>query len=134
MGLLDSIEGLAGGAGGQAGQQGGVAQALIQTATQHPGGLEGILNGFRQNGMDQHVNSWVNPGENQSITPDQVQQGMGSSMLGEVAQRAGVSPQVAQMALATVLPMVVSHFSRNGQVAPQSELGSLASSFFGNHG
>lgn len=117
MGLLQSLEGLASGAGAGA-QQSNVAQALIQTAEQHPGGLAGILNGFRQNGMEQHVNSWVNPGPNQSITPDQVQQGMGGSLLSQIAGKAGISPQMAQVVLAGVLPIVAQHFSQNGQVAP----------------
>ncbi|HEY0797343.1 MAG TPA: YidB family protein [Acidisarcina sp.] len=113
MGLLDSLEGLAGGAMG-GGQNANVAQALAQTVEQH-GGIGSILSGFRQNGMDQHVNSWTNPATpNQSITPQQVQQGMGGDLLNEVAQKAGISPQVAQGVLATVLPMVVAHFSSQG--------------------
>lgn len=114
MGLLDNLEGLAGAVGGS-GQSASVAQALAQTVEQH-GGLQSILNGFRQNGMDQHVDSWTNPATpNQSITPAQVQQGMGSGLLDEVAQKAGISPQVAQGLLATVLPMVVAHFSNQSR-------------------
>jgi uncharacterized protein YidB (DUF937 family) len=39
-----------------------------------------------------------------------------------------VSPQVAQEALTTVLPMVLAHVAPNGQAAQPGDLGSLAGS------
>ena len=45
-------------------------------------------------------------------TPDQVHQGLaGSGLVERVAEKAGVSPQVAEIAMATILPMVISHFT-----------------------
>ena len=35
-------------------------------------------------------------------------------------------PQIVQMALATVLPMVIQHFAPNGQATPTSGMGSMA--------
>ena len=66
------------------------------------------------------------------MSPNQVQQGLaGSGFIESVAAKAGVSPQVAQMAMATLLPMVIAHFSRGGQPAAQSEMGGLAQQFLG---
>lgn len=129
MGLLDEIEGMAGqamGGGGQSqiqvpqqgSEQGRVAGGFLQAAGEHPGGLGAIMDSFRNNGMDQHVQQWQT-GQNQQATPEQVQTGLGGTgLLEQTAQRAGVSPEVAKVALAAVLPMIMAHMTRNGQQAP----------------
>ena len=124
MGLLDTIEGMAGGAMGGGGQQvqvpegaseqQRVAGSFLQHASEQPGGLGGIMDMFRQNGMGQHVDGWQN-GQIQQATPEQVQNGLGGGMLDSIAQRAGVSPTVAKVALAAALPMILSHMSNGGQ-------------------
>jgi hypothetical protein len=39
-------------------------------------------------------------------------------LIESVAQKAGVSPQVAQEVMTTVLPVVMSHFTQGGMSAP----------------
>ncbi len=134
MSLLDSLQALSGGGGNAAGgDHVAVTQALVQEADQHPGGLAGLLDKFRQNGMEGHVNSWLSPGANQNVTPDQVQQGMGSDMITRIAERAGISPTVAKVGLAVALPMLVSHLSQGGQqqVPGQGGLAGMASKLLG---
>jgi uncharacterized protein YidB (DUF937 family) len=130
MGLLDALTSIAGGASPD---HHGVADALSQVMQEHPGGMDGILNQLKQNGLGEQVQSWVNPGENKAISPDQVQQGLGGSMLENIAQRAGISPTVASGVLAVVLPLVVSHLSGNSGQQPtqQAGLAGLASKIFG---
>jgi uncharacterized protein YidB (DUF937 family) len=126
MGLLDTIEGMAGQAqGGNTNAR--VAGGLMQALDEHPGGLAGVLSSFKQNGMGEHVQNWAN-GTQQTATPDQVQQGLnGTGLIDTVAQKAGVSPEMAKMAMAVVLPMVISHFTQGGQTAPpQSGFGGMA--------
>lgn len=131
MGLLDALTSIAGGASSE---HKGVADVLSQVMQEHPGGMDGILNQLKQNGMGEQVQSWVNPGENKAISPDQVQQGLGTSTVENIAQRAGISPAVASSLIAVVLPLVVSHFSGNsGQTAETGGLAGLASKIFGNH-
>ena len=118
MGLLDTIEGMAGQPAPEAGTQSKVAGGLMQALDEHPGGLSGVLDSFKQNGMEDHVQGWAT-GQQPTTTPEQVQQGLGGTGLIErVAEKSGVSPQVAQAAMATVLPMVVAHFTHGGQNAP----------------
>lgn len=132
MGILDSIEGMMGGAQGQQGsEQGRVAGGFLQSASQQPGGLGAVMDMFRNNGMSQHVDNWQT-GQTQQATPEQVQTGLGGTgILEQTAQRAGVSPEVAKIALATVLPMIMAHMTNGGQQAPptnQGEFGGLAGS------
>jgi uncharacterized protein YidB (DUF937 family) len=129
MGLLDALTSIAGGASPE---HHGVADALSQVMQEHPGGMDGILNQLKQNGLGEQVQSWVSPGENKAISPDQVQQGFGQSMMENIAQRAGISPAVASGVIAVVLPLVVSHLSGNsGQPTQQGGLAGLASKIFG---
>ena len=131
MGLLNSIEGMMGGGqGAPASEQGRVAGGFLQSLQEHPGGLGAVMENFRNQGMDQHVNQW-STGQNQQATPDQVQNGLGGTgLLEQTAQRAGVSPEVAKVALAAILPMVMSHMTQGGQKAtPQGgEFGGMAGS------
>ena len=125
MGLLDALTSIAGGASPE---HHGVADALSQVMQEHPQGMDGILNQLKQNGLGQQVESWVGPGENKSVSPEQVQQGFGTTMLENIAQRAGISPAVASGVIAVVLPLVVSHMSGN---SGQSEgLAGLAGKVF----
>jgi uncharacterized protein YidB (DUF937 family) len=132
MGILDTIQALAGQAGQSAGtDQAKVAGGFIEALTQHPEGIQGVLDAFKNNGMAEHVGAW-STGQNATATPEQVQQGLGSTGLIETtAAKAGVSPQIVQMALATVLPMVIQHFAPNGQATPQSSMGSMAQQLLG---
>lgn len=127
MGFMNAIGAL----GGQGGQQAGVAGGLMQALEQHPGGIGGLLNAIRSNGMDEHVNAWTS-GQQTSATPEQVDQAVGGTGLIErTAQHAGVSPAVVTMAMTTLLPMVVQHFAPNGSAAPQSQFGGLAQQLLG---
>jgi uncharacterized protein YidB (DUF937 family) len=95
--------------------------------------MDGILNQLKQNGLADQVQSWVSPGENKAISPEQVQQGFGSSAVASIAERAGISPAVASGVIAVVLPLVVSHLSGNsGQPAQPGGLAGLAGKIFGN--
>jgi uncharacterized protein YidB (DUF937 family) len=69
-------------------------------------------------------------GQTPAVTPDQVQTGLqGTDLLDTIAAKAGVSPQVAQAAMATVLPIVMSHFAQNGSAPSSNVLGGLLSKF-----
>ena len=117
MGFLDGLGNMA----TQAMEQGGnptakVAGGLMQALEQHPGGLQSVMNQMQQNGVD--PNAVAAQGTAQ---PGAVSQGLaGTGLIEMVAQKAGVSPQVAEELLAVVLPIVMSHFTQGGTSAPPS--------------
>ncbi len=134
MGFLDTIESMAGQQGQPAnpGLNAGVAGGIMQALEQHPGGLSGVMESFRNNGMGDHVQNW-STGQQPTATPDQIQQGLGGSgFIENVAAKAGISPEVAKVAMATVLPLVMAHFTNGGQQAPpQSGYSGMASQLLG---
>jgi len=135
MGFLNNLGSLVGGGSNEA--HASVATELVNAAQQHPGGLAGMLENFKQNGMGDHVNSWQQPDQaNTPITPDQAQQGLGSGVIDSIAQRTGLSPTMVKGAAAVILPMMVAHFAQHGALSGGSNqqgsgFGSIASSFLG---
>ena len=115
MGLLDSLENMASQAMEQSGNpEAKVAGGLMQALEQHPGGLQGVMDHMNQNGVDPQAMA-----SGQPATTEQIGQGLaGSGLIESVAEKAGVSPQVAQEMMTTVLPVVMSHFTEGGTSAP----------------
>jgi uncharacterized protein YidB (DUF937 family) len=132
MGFLNNLGSMIGG-GASSEAHASVATELVNAAQQHPGGLAGMLENFKQKGMGDHVNSWQQPDQaNAPISPDQAQQGLGSGVIDSIAQRTGLSPTVVKGAAAIILPMMVAHFAENGGVHQQGNgFGNMASSFLG---
>ncbi|KVD38075.1 hypothetical protein WT97_09240 [Burkholderia sp. MSMB1459WGS] len=115
MGLLDIVGGLIGG------QAGGNSQsALIATALEfinnQPGGLNGLIEKFKAGGAGDVIGSWVGNGENQPISPDTLQNVLGSDVVGSLASKVGIDPAQASSILAQVLPHVVNGATPNGEV------------------
>jgi uncharacterized protein YidB (DUF937 family) len=130
MGFLDEIGSLAG-QFSQNSDEAKVAGGFVQALEQHPGGVQGVIESFKQNGMEDHVNAMAS-GEQQTTTPEQVQQGLaGTGLIEKVAEHAGVSQEVVQTAMSTVLPMVLQHFAPNGQAAGEGEFGGVAKQLLG---
>ena len=127
MGFLDGLESMAANAMSESGNDKmKVAGGLLQSLQEHPGGLGAVMENMRANGLGEHVDAAQN-GETPTVTPDQVATGLqGTGLLESVAAKAGVSPEVAQMAMTTVLPMVMAHFGQNGGQTPDmGQLGGM---------
>jgi uncharacterized protein YidB (DUF937 family) len=122
MGLLDSLESMAANSMTNSGDSTTkVAGGLMEALEQHPGGVGAILQNFRNNGLGGHVEAMQN-GQTPNVSPDQVQTGLqGTGLIDTIASKAGVSPEIAKVAMATVLPMVMAHFAQNGS-APNSNI------------
>lgn len=126
MGILDHVAGaLAGGKG--AGMNAILLQQLVGMLSK-PGALDGLLAAFQKNGLGATVQSWVGTGQNLPISPSQVQQVLGSGMLGDLAAKAGMQAPDAATALSHLLPQVVDKLSPQGSLPPPKDLGGLLSS------
>ena len=109
-------------------QHASAAQALVQHFDSQPGGLSSLVNQFRQNGMGGHVDGWmssqVGAQPAQQLQPQQVEQGVGGGAIESIASRAGMSPEMTKIALATALPMLMAHLSGgSGQLPAQASQG-----------
>jgi uncharacterized protein YidB (DUF937 family) len=118
MGLMDVVGGLMGG-GGQGANP--MLNAVIGMIQQHPGGLQGLLGRFQQEGMGDQVASWISTGQNQEIGAGQVQQALGPDAIAGLAQQLGLGQGEAASGLAQFLPMVIDKLSPQGQLPSEEE-------------
>lgn len=61
--------------------------------------LMGLLNTFNENGPGEVMSSWIGKGENLPISPEQIQQVLGSGQVQQIAEKLGVSPDEASSGL-----------------------------------
>lgn len=117
MGLLDQLGQAAGGMLG-----GGDANPLLKAVlglldkNSQLGGLEGLVQSFQRNGLLDVINSWVGAGQNLPISPDQVKQGLGSDVVGQLASQAGLSSDAVSSQLANLLPGLIDKLTPDGKI------------------
>ncbi len=127
MGLLDQVEGAAGGMlGGQGGgAQGGALGAILQMVQNQPGGVGGLVSKFQGAGLGGVAQSWISGGQNQPVSPGQVQEALGPGPVGDLASRMGVSHEEAAGHLSQCLPQIMGHLSPGGQLPADGGAGGL---------
>ncbi len=102
--------------GGLASSPIGGALAGAAAATAVGGGLDSLLQKFRDAGHGATADSWVGQGANQPISADQINQAIGQGKIAEIAQQAGVSPEQMSQLLAQALPKLVDKLTPGGQL------------------
>ena len=83
-------------------------------------GMHQLIDGMQAQGMGDVADSWVGTGENQPISPTQVEQALGPDRLAQLSQESGLPAQQVSEGLAAILPGLVNHLTPDGQV-PSSE-------------
>ena len=128
-GLGDLLGGLTGGgsSGGGGSSMAGMAGLAAAMAPMvggflKSGGLDKLLSGFKEEGMEKEAASWVGTGTNEPISAKQVEQVVDSDKIDEVATELGVSHDQAATVLADVIPGVVDAVTPAGQVPSTEEL------------
>jgi len=108
-GLLDELGGLFGG---------GAAAGGAGTLT---GGLNDLLDSFKNAGHKEVADSWVTPGvPTQGLSPNQVETAIGKDNLDELSRRTGLSYDELVKRLSSTIPETVDRMTPNGNF-PQTE-------------
>lgn len=102
------------------GMLGGIVGAEMATVVngliERHGGVQGVVDQMRKNGLGPTVHSWINEGPNASIAPVDVHRAFGDQTMNEIAARAGMSTEELAVRLAQVLPQAVDALTPNGKV------------------
>jgi uncharacterized protein YidB (DUF937 family) len=123
MSLLDTLASSFGNSSSQGGAApAGLVAAAMEFVNNQPGGLNGLIQRFHENGAGDIVSSWIGNGENKPISPDTLTNVLGSGAVGEMAQKAGVSGDQLSGMLAAVLPHLVDKATPNGEVPPEGQM------------
>jgi uncharacterized protein YidB (DUF937 family) len=86
------------------------------------GGLSGMLQSFQQSGHGDVINSWVGPGQNQPIAPDQLHQALGPEAINNLSRLTGMPQNELLTELSRVLPGVVDKLTPHGRMPDQAEM------------
>ncbi len=113
MDLNDIVRSLSGAGGG--GQAAGLG-AVLSLLNSQGGGLGGLVQAFERQGLGDIVSSWISTGPNLPVSPNQLQQALGSSQISNFASQAGVPADGAGQMLATLLPSLIDRMTPNGQL------------------
>lgn len=118
MGLMDQLGQAAGGMLGGQGGQNPLLQAVVGLLGKESsiGGLAGLVQAFQKNGLGEIVNSWVSTGQNLPVTANQIEQGLGSDLLSQLASKAGLSSGAASSQLSGILPDLVDKLTPGGKI------------------
>jgi uncharacterized protein YidB (DUF937 family) len=100
---------------------GGRAGALVRTVLtyifqEEPGGLNAFLDRFRKAGLGDLVGSWIGNSSPRELTMGQLEGALGSTLLGQLAEKAGLSVSKAKPALALLLPRLIGMLTADGKV------------------
>jgi len=138
MGLLDSVLGglMGGGQGGASSPMGNILGSLLGGGGQAGmgqgtgqamgggglGGLGGLVSQFEQAGLGHIAQSWVGNGQNQSVSPQQLQSVFGDNQVQNMASQAGMQPQDFLSQLSQHLPQAVNGMTPNGQLPDEGTM------------
>jgi uncharacterized protein YidB (DUF937 family) len=89
------------------------------------GGLDEIVDRFKQAGHGEAADSWVSKGPNKPVSSDELERAIGSDTLDELSQRTGLSRQELLERLSRDLPAAVDKFTPEGRIPSESEAAKL---------
>ena len=125
MDLMDSLKSAIGGGG----QKDDLMSSVMQLLGGQ-GGLQNLISQFDAKGFGDIIGSWVGTGQNKSISPDQIQNVLGSDVLSGIASKLGLNVNDLSSQLSNLLPGVVDKLTPKGKV-PEVDIMSQASDLLG---
>jgi len=99
-----------------ASKAGSLLTALLGMIQEQSGGLNGFLDRFRRAGLSETVTSWLSGTPAAAISPESVQNALGSQTVNSIASRTGLSLSTATAALGFMLPKLVQSLAPGGAI------------------
>jgi uncharacterized protein YidB (DUF937 family) len=83
--------------------------------------LDSLMERFTRSGHADKIQSWVGPGENQPIQPDELQAALGPDGLDHLQKETGLPRDQLLSQLSKMLPQVVDKLTPNGRLPTEQE-------------
>jgi uncharacterized protein YidB (DUF937 family) len=112
------------GAEGQGGIGGLLAQLGLGGASAGGilgGGLDELMERFKQSGQSETAQSWVNTGPNKACTADQLERAIGPEVLDTLSKQTGLSRDELVTRLCRELPDAVDKYTPQGRLPTEAE-------------
>jgi uncharacterized protein YidB (DUF937 family) len=94
---------------------GGAAGSILS------GGLGDLLRQFQQSGHGDAAESWVKPGPNRQIAPNDLANALGADQIENLTSQTGLSRDELLSGLSQYLPDVVDQLTPDGRLPTESE-------------
>ncbi|WP_165838710.1 YidB family protein [Roseicella frigidaeris] len=107
-------------AGGGLGGLGGLLGGLLGGAA-GAGALGSLLSGLRDQGLGRQVDSWVSSGQNEPVSPQELERSFDPQELDAAAQQAGTDRGTLLQEISALLPQLVDRMTPQGQVPEHSQ-------------
>jgi uncharacterized protein YidB (DUF937 family) len=126
-GLGDILGGLLGGSaasGGSRGGLGGVLGGLLGGGAAGEvlnSGLGNILKDLQNSGQGRTAQSWVGPGDNEQIAPEDLGRALGSDTIDALSEQTGLGRDDLLAGLSQHLPQLVDQLTPHGRLPTQQE-------------
>jgi uncharacterized protein YidB (DUF937 family) len=85
-------------------------------------GLGGLVERFRQGGLEEIIKSWIGTGANKPITPNQLQQALGPETVDGLERETGLQREDLLLQLSRLLPAVIDKLSPAGNLPTDEDL------------
>jgi len=86
------------------------------------GGLDVLINQFKQNGLESVIKSWIGTGKNEPISPPQLRQALGQERVNDLSRQTGAPQDDLLSQLSKYLPGVIDKLTPNGQLPNETDL------------
>jgi uncharacterized protein YidB (DUF937 family) len=114
---------------GRGSKEGSTTKGAQTTSDEGAGGLlaglGGLVDKLQKGGLGNLINSWVGPGQNQPVSPNQLGPALGPDIIKTLAQRSGLPEEEITRHLSQVLPGLVDKLTPNGRLPTLAELSEL---------
>ena len=108
--------------GGLGGALGGASAGGVLS-----GGLGDLVDRFRQTGLGDKADSWINTGAtNAPVNPSDLEQTLGEDTITELTQKTGLSRADLLERLSKTLPDAINHLTPDGRLPTEAEAQRLA--------
>lgn len=88
--------------------------ALVSLVNKFPGGLNGLIQAFKQGGLAKVVTSWMSSGEKLPVSMGQLEQVLGNKAVATMADDSGLSENKVLSHLTELLPALIRAVSSSG--------------------
>ena len=86
------------------------------------GGLQGLIQTFKEKGLGDAASSWISTGENQPVSGGQIQHALGGNFIQQIAKQLGSSKSEVSGDLANLLPKIIDKLTPNGSLPESNQL------------
>jgi uncharacterized protein YidB (DUF937 family) len=124
LGILDEMaKGLLGKVLGGGSSQNPLMDIVLGLITNpQTGGLQGLIQRFKEKGLGEAVSSWISTGENQPVSGEQIQHALGGNFIQQIAEQLGSSKSEVSGSLPNLLPQIIDKLTPNGSLPESDQL------------